>query len=108
MEQNGWWRSLLCWWMKYYQKSQLSDSLQRAIQGLKDEETKQIGAFKIVTGSGEDANEIDLQIYAPSESNQFSIENKIQTNKGIYEAFEGLCDLYGLFRVDRVAVELES
>ena len=89
-------------------KFQLSPSLTQIIQGLAETKTMTSGAFHIQKGLGHLAKNVELRITAPNETNEFAIENKIKVNPGIYGAFIGLYNFYGLERVDGVIVELES
>lgn len=89
-------------------KFQLSPSLTQIIQGLAETKTMTSGAFHIRKGFGHLAKNVELRITAPSETNEFAVENKIKVNRGIYGAFIGLYNFYGLKRVDGVIVELES
>lgn len=87
---------------------ELSPVLIDLINTLKPCETVSVGVFRIRKGEGELENQHVLNILAPENSNEFSIENKLTVNAGIYLAFQGLKDVYGLESVDEVIVELES
>ncbi|MCX7091109.1 MAG: hypothetical protein NTU48_06640 [Legionellales bacterium] len=63
------------------------------------------GAFYIEKGCGNEQNKIILRISAPKNS-KYDIEKKLEVNSGIYLAFIGVLELYGLPRVDRVSAEL--
>lgn len=88
-------------------KFQVNDSLKKIIDNMPPGEKLTLGAFDIEKGSGPEANNIDLMICAPKDSSELTIKNDIKVTPGIYSAFIGLENFFGLARVDNV-VKLQS
>ena len=83
----------------------LSPCLQRFVAGLYSNSSRVKGGFTIQKGTGA---EIILNIVAPTNSNEFSINSEIVVEAGIYDAFCGLVNFYGIEKVDEVIVKIKS
>ncbi|CDZ77253.1 hypothetical protein BN59_01535 [Legionella massiliensis] len=83
----------------------LSDAVLESLNSLQEGNQQIINGFTL--RKREDQG-VELHIVAPHSSNQHSIQSKLETNQGIYNAFVGLENFYGLPRVDDLRVEIES
>ena len=79
--------------------------LKNIVDKLDEGEERTVGGFIIQKGTSQD---IELHIPAPGKFSQFSIDSKLKTQPGIYSAFVGLNDFYGLDCVDTVDVKIEN
>ncbi|CDZ77172.1 hypothetical protein BN59_01454 [Legionella massiliensis] len=88
----------------------LSDAVLDTLNSLPEGKKHVINGFTLSKGRGWKGAppEIELHIAAPRRSNQYAVESKIKTNQGIYGAFVGLENFYGLHRVDDLRVEIEN
>lgn len=86
----------------------ISSALQESLDLLGEGEKRIINGFTLKKGTGSEAQRIELRIAAPRQSNQYSISSELQTNNGIYAAFVGLNNFYGLSQVDEVVVEIRN
>ena len=84
----------------------LSEEMEAAISRMPVGERKRWGNFMVTKGDGP---EIKLLVQkGPGYDETWSKEEKVKTKAGIYDAFNGLCDFYGLDCVAEVHVWLKS